>query len=58
MSNRQNLGEQFASEYLSRHGLRAERFTKAEMRQGKTPDFRGFKGNDFVLYCESPVCAA
>jgi hypothetical protein len=23
------------------------------MRRGKTPDFRAFKGNDFVLYCES-----
>jgi len=24
-----------------------------EMRQGKTPDFRVFKGTEFVLYCES-----
>lgn len=32
---------------------RAERFSKSEMRQGKTPDFRVFKGADFVLYCES-----
>jgi hypothetical protein len=53
MSSRQNLGEQFAVEYLARHGLRAERFTKAEMRQGKTPDFRLFKESEFVLYCES-----
>jgi hypothetical protein len=48
-----NLGEQFAVEYLAGHALRAERFTKAEMRQGKTPDFRIFKGSEFVFYCES-----
>jgi hypothetical protein len=48
-----NLGEEFAVEYLSGRALRAERFTKAEMRQGKTPDFRVFKGTEFVLYCES-----
>lgn len=48
-----NLGEEFAVEYLSQHCLRAERITKSEMRHGKTPDFRVFKGTEFVLYCES-----
>ncbi len=48
-----NLGEQFAVEFLARHGLRAERFSKAEMKQSKTPDFRVFKGSEFVLYSES-----
>jgi len=53
MSSRQNLGEQFALEFLARHGLRAERFSKSEIGQGKTPDFRVFKTDEFVLYCES-----
>jgi hypothetical protein len=53
MSRKKNLGEEFAIEFLARHGLRAERFSKAEMRQGKTPDFRVFKAVEFVFYCES-----
>jgi hypothetical protein len=53
MSSKKNLGEEFAIEWLARHGLRAVRFSKAETRQGKTPDFRVFKGTEFVLYCES-----
>jgi hypothetical protein len=53
MSNKQNLGEQFALEFLERRGLHAERFSKAEMRRGKTPDFRVFKGSEFVFYSES-----
>jgi hypothetical protein len=50
MGSKQNLGEQFAIEFLARHGLRAERFSKAEVRQGKTPDFRVLKGTDFFFY--------
>jgi len=53
MSNKKNLGEEFAVEWLTRHGLRAERFTKLEMRQSKTPDFRVFKSTEFAFYCES-----
>lgn len=53
MSSRQNLGEEFAIEWLARRSLRAERFSKAQTRQSKTPDFRVFKGTEFVLYCES-----
>jgi hypothetical protein len=53
MSGKKNLGEEFAIEWLARHGLRAERFSKSETRQGKTPDFRVLKGTEFVLYCES-----
>jgi len=53
MTSRENLGEEFAIEWLARHGLRAERFSKTETRQGKTPDFRVFKDDEFVLYCES-----
>jgi hypothetical protein len=53
MTSKKNLGEEFAIEWLVRHGLRAERFSKMEMRRGKTPDFRVFKSTEFVLYCES-----
>ena len=52
MSSKKNLGEEFAIEWLVRHGLRAERFSKEETRRGKTPDFV-FKVTEFVLYCES-----
>jgi hypothetical protein len=48
-----NLGEQFAISFLSKYELRVERFTKDEMRHGKTPDFRVFKGGDFVFYSEA-----
>jgi hypothetical protein len=53
MTSRKNLGEEFAIQWLARLGLRAERFSKAETRQSKTPDFRVFKGTEFVFYCES-----
>jgi len=53
MSNKKNLGEEFAVEWLTRHGLRVERFTKLEMRQSKTPDCRVFKSTEFPFYCES-----
>jgi hypothetical protein len=53
MSAKDNLGEQFAVSFLKQHGLRVERFTEQEMRQGKTPDFRVFKQQDFVFYAES-----
>lgn len=53
MSSKNNLGEEFAIEWLACHGLRVERFSKAQRRQSKTPDFRVFKGTEFVLYCES-----
>src|ERR1035441_7478237 len=48
-----NLGEQFAIEFLARHGLHTERFNEVEMRRSKTPDFRVFKDSTFVLYCEA-----
>jgi hypothetical protein len=50
---KKNLGEEFAIQWLARHGLRAERFSTVEMRQSKTPDFRVFKDTELVLYCES-----
>lgn len=48
-----NLGEQFAEVYWERKGLKAERFSAAEIGQGKTPDFRVFKSGDLVAYCEA-----
>lgn len=39
-------------EYLTATGLRVERFTKAEMQQGRTPDFRVFAGDELAFYCE------
>jgi len=48
-----NLGEQFAEAYWKRHGLKAERFSAAEIGQGKTPDFRIFRSGELVAYCEA-----
>jgi len=48
-----NQGEIVAIEFLRKHELRGERFTRDEMKRGQTPDFRAFKGSDFVFYCEA-----
>jgi hypothetical protein len=48
-----NLGEQVAVAFFAKYGLRCERFTERERRQGKTPDFRVFKKAEFVLYSEA-----
>lgn len=32
--------------------LRVERFTKTELRQGRTPDLKVFAGDELVFYCE------
>ena len=37
---------------LAEKGLRAERFSKTEIRQGKTPDFRVFKDEALRFFCE------
>lgn len=46
-------GERVALDFFIRHGLRGEPFTKDEMRKSKTPDFRVFKDDRFVLFCEA-----
>ncbi len=33
-------------------GLTPQRFTKAKIRAGRTPDYRVLRGNDLVAYCE------
>lgn len=38
--------------FFESHGLISERFTKAETRSGKTPDFRIRKDGKLVSYCE------
>ena len=48
-----NQGEIVAVEFLRKYGLRVERFTAEEMSRSQTPDFRVFKGTDFVFYCEA-----
>jgi hypothetical protein len=48
-----DFAEQFAEDYLNKHSLWPERFSKQEMRLGKTPDFRVFKQAELVAYCEA-----
>ena len=38
--------------YLKNCALTVERFSKAETRAGKTPDFRVFQNGEFLAYCE------
>jgi hypothetical protein len=40
---------QFVADWLATHSLRAERFSMAELRAGKTPDFRLYCDNRGVL---------
>jgi hypothetical protein len=47
-----NEAELFAEDYLRKHSLRPERFSKQEMRAGKTPDYRVFRDIGLVAYCE------
>ena len=37
---------------LQSHGLTPQRFTKAEMRAGRTPDYRVMRGDALVAFCE------
>ena len=44
--------EERVKNYLEDRKLTAERFSKAETRAGKTPDFRVFRNGEFLFYCE------
>lgn len=44
--------EELVVRLLANKGLRAERFSKTEIRQGKTPDFRVFHDEELKFYCE------
>jgi hypothetical protein len=53
MSKSGDLGEQRAIEFLEQHGLTCVRYSKAELRAGKTPDFKVYRGEEFILYAEA-----
>lgn len=56
MGNSGDLGERRAIEFFEHHGLTCVRYTKSELRAGgKTPDFKIYKGSEFVLYAESKL---
>ncbi len=44
--------EEKVKRYLEERGVTVERFSKAEMRSGKTPDFRVLRNGEFIFYCE------
>ena len=43
---------EIAEEWLRSLGLKPRRFSKQEMKSGKTPDFRVFKDEELVFFCE------
>jgi len=45
-------GETLVSDYLSSLGLTVERFDKASMREGRTPDSRVMDGGSLAFSCE------
>jgi hypothetical protein len=45
-------GEARVSRYLNFLGLKPERYTKAEMRASRTPDFKVYSGDSLAFYCE------
>jgi hypothetical protein len=55
MSNSGDLGEQRTIEFFAQYGLTCVRYSKAELRAGKTPDLKVYKGSEFVLYAESKL---
>ncbi len=48
----EDIDLQQITDILGEKGLRTEKFTKDEKHQSKTPDFRVFKGNKLVFFCE------
>jgi hypothetical protein len=44
--------EERVKSYLEGKGFTAGRFSKAEMRDGKTPDFRVSRNSEFLFFCE------
>ena len=44
--------EKRAKEFIESLGFTCERFSKQEMRKGKTPDFRIYQNGEFRFYCE------
>lgn len=52
MSKAKLDGENRVLEYLTDVGFRVERFAKAEIGTGRTPDFRVFANDALAFYCE------
>jgi len=52
MSKAKLDGEARVEEFLLTSGLQVERYTKAQLRQGRTPDFRIFGGDELAFFCE------
>jgi hypothetical protein len=46
------ISERIVCEYLTQRGLTPQQFTKAEMRKGRTPDFRVRHKDKLAFYCE------
>jgi hypothetical protein len=44
--------EEYVATSMSKRGFHCERFSKAEMRSGKTPDFRVFIDGEFSFFLE------
>ncbi len=47
-----DANEEKVERYLTERRFRLERFSKAELGNGKTPDFRVFKEEEFAFFCE------
>jgi len=48
----ENSDLKLVSDFFSRHGLKAERFSKAEKSGRRTPDFKIMRGENVFAYCE------
>lgn len=54
MSKSADIGEERAIEFFAQYALTCVRYSKTELRAGgKTPDFKVYKGEEFVLYAEA-----
>ncbi len=47
-----NNSEELVANELLKHGLVCQRFSKSEMKKGKTPDYSVNKDNQFGFFCE------
>jgi hypothetical protein len=52
-----DIDENYIREFFTTKGLRAEEFNKNEKGHSKTPDFKVFKENNLVFFCEIKTIA-
>lgn len=57
MNNKAKSAEQEIKIYLESLGFKPDSFSKDELKGGKTPDFRVFKDDSQVFYCEVKMIA-